>query len=82
MKAARLVLRVVDGRSQESHLVGIEVAAMYRRSGRYPALCGVEVYAASLTTAASRHCRMCQAQAEGSQNGIKRRRGIDFFRRG
>jgi hypothetical protein len=50
MSGAALVLSVVDTRTGELHLVGVETAALHRRSGRYPALCGAVVPAASLTT--------------------------------
>jgi hypothetical protein len=67
MTGPALVLSVVDARTHESHLVGVEVAALHRRSGRYPALCGAQVCSASLTTAPSRHCRECRVRAEGER---------------
>jgi hypothetical protein len=66
MTGAALVLSVVDTRSRESHLVAVDTAALHRRSGRYPALCGAEVITASLTTPAARHCRDCANQAQGA----------------
>jgi hypothetical protein len=43
-----LVLSVVDTRTGTQHRVPIEAAALHRRSGRYPALCGIDVPAASV----------------------------------
>ena len=61
---AALVLSVVDTCTGMLHRVRLETAALHRRSGRYPALCGVEVAAASLTTPAADDCRECAAQVE------------------
>lgn len=61
---AALVLSVVDTCTGTQHQVPIESAALHRRSGRYPALCGIEVPAASLTTPATDHCRNCAARAQ------------------
>lgn len=59
MTRAALVLSVVDTCTRELHLVAVETAALHRHSGRYPALCGADVPAASLVTAPARHCRDC-----------------------
>ncbi|MGH3940761.1 MAG: hypothetical protein ACRDTG_19415 [Pseudonocardiaceae bacterium] len=48
MTSAALVLSMVDTHTGESHLVPVEAVALHRRLGRYPALCGTEVPAASL----------------------------------
>ena len=66
MIRAALVLSVVDTCTGELHLVAIETAALHRRSGRYPALCGAEVPAASLTTASESRCQDCEAYAKAS----------------
>lgn len=50
MTDAALVLSTVDARTGVLHLVAVDTAALHRRSGRYPALCGDEVITASLTT--------------------------------
>lgn len=76
---AGLVLSVVDTCTGEQHLVAIETAALHRRSGRYPALCGAVVAAASLTTPPSRHCQNCIQQHRGkpdlhSESGSRRAR--------
>ncbi|MGQ0776172.1 MAG: hypothetical protein ACT4NY_17390 [Pseudonocardiales bacterium] len=55
---AALVLSVVDTCTGMLHQVPIESAALHRCSGRYPALCGIEV----LTTPAVDHCRDCAAR--------------------
>ncbi len=59
MIGAGIVLPMVDARTGALHLVADETAALHRRSGRYPASCGVEVIAASLTTPACRDCQDC-----------------------
>ncbi|MFN2495126.1 MAG: hypothetical protein ABR608_04355 [Pseudonocardiaceae bacterium] len=53
------VMSVVDTRTRLSHLVAFETAALHRRSGRYPALCGRDVLSASLTTAPIGDCEDC-----------------------
>jgi hypothetical protein len=64
MTGAILVLSVVDTCTGELHLVPVETAALHRRSGRYPALCGAHVAAASLTTEPARHCQTCAKRTE------------------
>lgn len=59
---AALVLSMVDTSTGTLHRVPVETAALHRRSGRYPALCGIEVAAASLTTPATDDCRDCAAR--------------------
>lgn len=56
-----LVMSVVDTRTGMLHRVAAEIAALHRRSGCYPALCGLEVPAASLTTPAADDCGDCAA---------------------
>lgn len=69
MTGAALVLSVVDTCTGEMHLVAVEIAALHRRSGRYPALCGTLVTAASLTTAPARQCPNCVKQAHRRGEG-------------
>ena len=64
MTGAALVLSVVDGRTGVAHLVAVETAALHRRSGRYPALCGADVVTASLTTAPAQDCQDCPTLAQ------------------
>jgi hypothetical protein len=52
---------IVDARTHIQHLITHEVAAEYRHAGRYLALCGSMVLAASLTTPERRRCQMCRA---------------------
>lgn len=59
---AALVLSVVDTRTGTLHQVPIESVALHRRSGCYPALCGIEAPAASLTTPPADHCQDCAAR--------------------
>ncbi|MGH3937611.1 MAG: hypothetical protein ACRDTG_03105, partial [Pseudonocardiaceae bacterium] len=61
---AALVLSMVDTCTGTLHRVPIETAALHRRSGRYPALCGIEVAAASLTTLAADDCWDCAARVQ------------------
>lgn len=63
MSGPALVLSIVDTCTGESHRVPIDVAALHRRSGQYPALCGTEVVTASLTTLPVRECQACVARA-------------------
>ncbi|MCA1671646.1 MAG: hypothetical protein LC799_05405, partial [Actinobacteria bacterium] len=64
MRTAALVLSVVDSRTHVMHLVAVEMAALHRRSGRYPALCDVEVLSASMMTEPERECQDCQTRAQ------------------
>lgn len=64
MSGAAMVLTVVDTRTGTSHLVADDAAALHRRSGRYPTLCGTHVAAASLTTTPARDCDDCRAVAQ------------------
>lgn len=43
MTGPALVLSLVDTTTQQRHLVPIEAVTLHRRSGRYPALCGIVV---------------------------------------
>lgn len=54
-----LVPTMVEARTETAHLVGVEVASRHRIKGVYPALCGAEVHAASLTALARRRCGKC-----------------------
>lgn len=63
-----LVLSVVDTRTAEAHRVAIETAALHRRSGRYPALCGAEVLGASLTAPPRTDCAECLRRSNPAQD--------------
>lgn len=88
MTDAALVLSVVDTCTGELHLVSVEAAALHRRSGRYPALCGAVVPAASLMTAPARHCLDCAKQARGGgsvavqRKSVRRGARVPWSRRG
>lgn len=69
MTGAALVLSVVDTCTEEMHLVAVEMAALHRRSGCYPALCGTLVAAASLATPPARQCSNCAKQAHRRGEG-------------
>lgn len=86
MSGAALVLSMVDTRTRESHLVAIETAALHRRSGRYPALCGTEVITASLTTESARDCQNCathvRTRKAGQREPSRSRRSFLSWRKG
>lgn len=50
---------VTDARTHVEHLVSHESAMAHRQSGRYRALCGIEVVAASLTDPGRGRCQEC-----------------------
>jgi hypothetical protein len=50
---------IVDSRTHIQHLMTHEIAAAHRHAGRYLALCGAQVLAASLTEPERRRCWMC-----------------------
>ena len=62
---APLVFAVTDARVGTGHLVTQDAMAAGRRAGRYVALCGGEVLAASLTAGESGHCRSCRDRRAG-----------------
>ena len=74
MMGAALVLSVVDARTGVLHLVPVEMAALHRRTGRYPALCGDDVITASMLTEPGRNCRDCLFRAQAG-TGEDRQRG-------
>jgi hypothetical protein len=51
---------ITDAHTHVEHLVTDESAMAHRHSGRYPALCGVQVVAASLTAPRRQQCQCCQ----------------------
>jgi hypothetical protein len=51
---------ITDAHTRVEHLITDESAMAHRRSGRYLALCGVQVLAASLTAPGRDQCRRCQ----------------------
>lgn len=71
MSGPALVLDIVDGQTLESHRVPIEKVPLHRRSGRYPALCGAEVVAASLATAPVRKCQLCVLRSNQSNAPVQ-----------
>ena len=56
---------VVDVSSALAHLVTDEAMAAGRRSGRYLAVCGDRVLAASLTAPESGYCKRCRRWRAG-----------------
>ncbi|MGH3913439.1 MAG: hypothetical protein ACRDTC_08515 [Pseudonocardiaceae bacterium] len=59
MTSTVLVQSMVDSRTLIEHLIDLDTLAVARQVGRYTALCGVEVLAASLTTEERGFCREC-----------------------
>ncbi|MDQ3153273.1 MAG: hypothetical protein M3R63_16680, partial [Actinomycetota bacterium] len=57
------VTDVTDARTHRSHLVTDDASTAGRRSGRYEALCGAIVLAASLTTPDRDRCDVCTHRA-------------------
>jgi hypothetical protein len=53
------VFAVTDARTGSAHLVTEDGMAAGRRAGHYPAVCGVEVLAASLPPPESGYCPSC-----------------------
>jgi hypothetical protein len=64
--AARLTVTDVAG---VEHLVTDAAMAAGRRAGRYAAVCGAEVIAASLTAPESSRCRRCRTVRGGDRRG-------------
>ncbi|MGQ0775513.1 MAG: hypothetical protein ACT4NY_14000 [Pseudonocardiales bacterium] len=56
---AILVQTMVDAQTLTEHLIDLDIIAAGRSRGRYTALCGAEVLAASMTTEQSRFCEDC-----------------------
>ena len=52
-------IRIVDARTSMEHLVTDESVAAYRHAGRYLAVCGAQVLAASLTAPQRSRCPVC-----------------------
>jgi hypothetical protein len=52
-------IRIVDARTSMEHLITDESAAAHRHAGRYLAVCGAQVLAASLTAPQRSRCPVC-----------------------
>lgn len=76
MSGFALVLAVVDPTTGKSHLVALESVPLYRKSGRYPALCGAVVLANSITANGDRECRECRKSRESERHNRPRRRSL------
>lgn len=59
MTSSVLAQSMVDARTLIEHLIDLDGIAKSRHQGRYSALCGIEVLAASMTTKESGFCREC-----------------------
>ncbi|HET9254082.1 MAG TPA: hypothetical protein VFO16_02625 [Pseudonocardiaceae bacterium] len=51
---------ITDATTRVEHLMTDAMAAEHRHTGRYPALCGADVLAASLTDPGIGQCRHCR----------------------
>lgn len=56
-------LGITDAHTEVEHLVTDDAVVAHRHSGRYLALCGVQVLAASLTVRERTRCRPCHRRA-------------------
>lgn len=56
---SRVVVVMTDANTRDAHLITDQAFAAGRHSGRYHAICGADVLAASLTTAERGHCEGC-----------------------
>ena len=65
MSGPALVRSMVDTSTGQRHLVRMEVVPLHRRSGRYPALCGVVVVTGADPTASAWDCQKCVIHAGG-----------------
>jgi hypothetical protein len=65
MSAPALVLGIVDTSTGYRHFVAVDVAALHRRSGRYPALCGQVLTGGRLTVSGCATCATCALHAQG-----------------
>jgi hypothetical protein len=52
-------IRIVDARTSMEHLITDESVAAHRHAGRYLAVCGAQVLAASLTAPQRSRCPAC-----------------------
>lgn len=57
--SSALAQTMVDARTLTEHLIDFDTFTAVRHQGRYVALCGTEVLAASMTTEERGHCREC-----------------------
>lgn len=64
MTGAALTLSLVDTNTRKLHPVPAEAVPLHRRSGHYPALCGVDVLTTHRTTVPARDCPDCLTRAE------------------
>jgi hypothetical protein len=60
---------ITDARTRIEHLMSDAVAMAHRHAGRYPALCGIEVLAASLTERHGNQCSSCRERAVSPAGG-------------
>ena len=59
MTGSILVQSMVDAVTLTEHLIDLDAITAARSRGRYAALCGAEVLAASMTTEERDFCRNC-----------------------
>ncbi len=61
-----MLLAVTDAQTSLAHLVTVQAMAAGRPHGRYTAVCGYPVLAASLTAPESDSCRACRRRMAGA----------------
>lgn len=71
--AAPRAVTVADARTGTEHLVTDDGIATGRRAGRYRAVCGELVLAASLIAEPARHCPICLQLQAGRRGGNAQR---------
>ncbi|MGH4010892.1 MAG: hypothetical protein ACRDTH_22495 [Pseudonocardiaceae bacterium] len=64
--SAPVLLAVTDAQTSLAHLVTVQAMAAGRLHGRYTAVCGYPVLAASLTAPASGSCQDCRRWRAGA----------------
>lgn len=75
--ASVAVLRMVDAQTGMTHLIRLEVVPLHRHSGRYPALCGGEIIAASLVSdSRAGLCPECRDRSNRPSTPHKRKRRL------
>lgn len=68
---------ITDAQTRVEHLVTDASASEHRHAGRYLALCGIEVVAASLTERERGQRRPCHEQATLTARAARPRRGCN-----
>lgn len=65
MTSAALAQTMVDSSTLTEHLIDLDIITAARQHGRYIALCGAEVLAASMSTEERGYCQDCLRRQVG-----------------